>query len=85
MLGHLLPTLGAALICLVYLALVMVFLPVSMLAVVFTNLWLPLSGGLMVIYRHLDKAFDLENAIRALHEQRAEEYAASLKEEEPKE
>ena len=85
MLGHLLPTLGASLICLVYLALVMVFLPVSMLVVVITNLWLPLSGGLMVIYPHLDKAFDLENAIRALHEQRAEEYAASLKDDETKE
>lgn len=84
-LGHLLPTLGASLICLAYLALVMVFLPVSMLAVVITNLWLPLSGGLMVIYPHLDKAFDLENAIRALHEQRAKEYAAGRKDDGPKE
>lgn len=72
-LGHPLPTLAGALICLGYLGLALAFSPVSMLVVFITNLWLPLSGGLMVIYRHLDKAFDLENAIRALHERQAED------------
>lgn len=74
-LSHPLHTLGAALICLAYLGLVLAFSPVSMLAVFVTNLWLPLSSALMTIYTRLDKAFDLENAIRALHERQAAEWS----------
>lgn len=83
-LAHPLSTLGGALLCLAYLGAALVFSPVSMLVVVITNLWLPLSGGFMAIYRHLDRTFDLENAIRDLHERQAEEYAASQKDDGPK-
>lgn len=72
-LAHPLHTLTASLICLAYLGLAVAFSPVSMLVVFVTNLWLPLSGALMMVYTRLDKTFDLENAIRDLHERQAAE------------
>ena len=66
-LGHPLPTLGASLLCLAYLAVLLLFSPVSLLLLPLANLWLPLSAALAAIYRSLDEAFDLENSIAALH------------------
>ena len=46
----------------------------SLLVLPVTGLWLPFSIGLLMIYRPLDAAFDLEASIAALHErERAEE------------
>ena len=67
-LGHVLPTLGATLVWLVYLAAALFLSPISMLVLPITSIWLPFSIGLLMIYRPLEGAFDLEASIAALHE-----------------
>lgn len=72
-LGYPLPTLGASLLILGYLALMRVFSPVSLLLLPLTNLWLPLSAALSAIYHSLNARFDLERSIAALHAEQARE------------
>ena len=71
-LGHVLPTLGAALAWLIYLAAALFLSPVSLLVLPITSLWMPFSAGMLIIYRSLDEAFDLEASIAALQEETAE-------------
>ena len=66
-LGNPLPTLGASLLCLAYLAILLLLFPVSLRLLPMANLWLPLSCALAAVYRALDKAFDLEASIAKLH------------------
>lgn len=68
MLGHIGRTLAAAMVCLIY-AMAMVLLnPLSLLALLVLNLWLPLSAAWYILYQPLEKTFDLEASIRALHD-----------------
>lgn len=66
--SHLGRTLAAAAVGLVYMGAVLIFAPVSFLALAALNLWLPLSAAWYILYQPLEKAFDLESSIRALHE-----------------
>ena len=68
-LGHLLPSLAAAALGLLYLGALLLLAPLSLLALPVTNLWLPVALLLGPIYQKLDATFDLEASIRALHEE----------------
>ncbi len=72
-LGYLLPSFGAAALGLAYTASMVLLAPVSFLALPITNLWLPAALLLGPIYTKLEKTFDLEASIRALHEQQQNE------------
>lgn len=66
-LGHLLPSLAAAALGLLYLGALLLLAPLSLLVLPLTNLWLPAALLLGPLYAPLEKTFDLEASIRALH------------------
>lgn len=72
-LGYLLPSLGAAALGLAYTAAMVLLAPLSFLVLPLTNLWLPAALLLGPIYTKLEKTFDLEASIQALHTQRQDE------------
>lgn len=61
-------TLAAAVLCLLYLGAAVLLAPLSFLALPVTGVWLPLSAAWCILYRPLEKTFDLEASIRALRE-----------------
>lgn len=61
-------TFAAAVVCLVYMGAVLLFAPVSFLALLVLNLLFPLSAAWYILYKPLERTFDLEASIRALHE-----------------
>lgn len=67
-LSHLGRTLAAAAVGLGYMGAAVLLTPVSFLALLALNLWLPLSAAWYILYKPLEEAFDLESSIRALHE-----------------
>ena len=68
--SHLGRTFAATAVSLVYMGAVLLLAPVSFLALPVLNLWLPLSAAWYILYKPLEKTFDLESSIRALHESR---------------
>lgn len=69
-LSHLGRTLAAAAIGLAYIMAVVLFDPLSFVGLVALNLYFPLSAAWYIVYKPLEKTFDLEASIRALHESR---------------
>lgn len=67
-LSHIGRTFAAALVCLVYAGAVVLLNPLSLLVLSVLNLWLPLSAAWYILYQPLEKTFDLEASIRALHD-----------------
>ncbi len=71
-------TLLAAAFEIAYWLLIFLFFPYTELVLVFTSLWLPALLAAFAIYIPVEKAFNIEQTVRALHEkQRAEADAAS--------
>ena len=66
--SHLGRTLAAAAVGFVYMGAALLFAPVSFLALAALNLCFPLSAAWYILYKPLEKSFDLESSIRALHE-----------------
>lgn len=67
-LSHLGRTLAAAAAGFAYMMAVLLLNPLSFLALAALNLCFPLSAAWYILYKPLERTFDLESSIRALHE-----------------
>lgn len=67
-LGSLGRSLGASLILVVSTALMALYLPYSLILLVFFNIWPVMTVVWQMLYKRLEEAFDLENAIQKVQE-----------------
>jgi len=63
-LGQLPRSLGAVVIWLGYALAIALFFPLSVPVLLFTNLWLPATAGLLAFYRAMDATFHIEEEIK---------------------
>lgn len=67
-LGYFPRSLGAVAVLAVYWGAFLLFFPLSLYIVPFTNFWLPMSIAYLIIYPALEKSFNIESTIKKMRE-----------------
>lgn len=71
-LGYLPRSVGAIAVQAVYWGLFLLFFPLSMYILPFTNLWLPMVPSLLIVYAPMEKNFNLEATIKQMRDSQLE-------------
>ena len=71
-LGYLPRSIGAVAVQVVYWGVFLLFFPVSLYILPFTNLWLPMVPSLLIIYIPMEKSFNLEATIKQMRDDKLE-------------
>lgn len=72
-LAQLLRTLAAAVVLIGHTLLVWMYYPLTVIEMLFIGSWFPILWALFLVYPGIEKSFDLEASIKALHEKEYEE------------
>ena len=72
-LGYLPRSVGAIAVQLAYWGLFLLYFPLSVFILPFTNLWLPMVPGLLIVYDALEKSFHLEETIKQMRDAELED------------
>lgn len=71
-LGYLPRSIGTVAVQVVYWGVFLLFFPVSLYILPFTNLWLPMVPSLLIIYIPMEKSFNLEATIKQMRDDKLE-------------
>lgn len=73
-------TLAAAVVLIGHTIFVVLYYPLTTIEMLFIGSWFPVLWALFLVYPAIEKSFDLEANIKALHEKEFEEYEADVEE-----